>query len=145
MKKIIYLLALTVLSFSVKANETNVNSRVMEAFKKDFTHATNVQWTITSDVSRASFTFNDISYFAFYNVTGELLGTTRYVTLLNLPIKLQSSLRNDYKDYWVSNLFEVNNADGLSYYITIEDADNKVVLKSDNGNSWVKQSKKVKA
>lgn len=145
MKKIIYLLALTVLSFSVKATETNVNSRVMASFKKDFAHATDVLWTITNDISKVSFQYNNISYFAFYNNTGELLGTTRYVTLLNLPIKLQTSLRNDYKDYWVSNLFEVNNADGLAYYITIEDADNKIVLKSDNGKDWTRQSKKVKA
>lgn len=145
MKKIIYVLALTIISFGAKAGETNVNSRVLEAFKADFTHATNVQWTITNDVSKASFTYNDISYFAFYNANGELMGTTRYVTLLNLPIKLQSSLRNDYGSYWVSNLFEVNNADGLAYYITIEDADSKIVLKSDNGKDWTKHSKKVKA
>lgn len=145
MKKIIYVLALTIISFGAKAGETNVNSRILEAFKADFSHATNVQWTVANDISKVSFNYNDISYFAFYNNKAELLGTTRYVTLLNLPVKLQSSLRNNYANYWVSNLFEVNNSDGLAYYITIEDGDSKIVLKSDNGNEWFKHSKKVKA
>ena len=52
-----------------------------------------------------------------------------------LPIKLQTSLKT-YEKGWISDLFEVSSDEGTSYYVTIEDADRKVVLKSNGDASW---------
>jgi hypothetical protein len=56
--------------------------------------------------------------------------------LIDLPISLQSSLKKGYEGYWISDLFEVSNNEGTNYYITMENADSKVVLKSTSGGNW---------
>jgi hypothetical protein len=45
----------------------------------------------------------------------------------------------------VSGLFELANTDGTSYYITLENADIKMVLKSSNGGNWTVFQKSSKA
>jgi hypothetical protein len=58
---------------------------------------------------------------------------------------LQTGLKKDYSNYWISDLFEVSNSDGTGYYITLENADSKVVLKSTGGDNWKTYQKKTKA
>jgi len=53
-----------------------------------------------------------------------------------LPVNLQNNLKTTYSKYWISDLFEVANHDGTSYYVTLEDGDKKIVLKSANGSDW---------
>ncbi|MGZ8517547.1 MAG: hypothetical protein ACXWWD_09360 [Chitinophagaceae bacterium] len=60
---------------------------------------------------------------------------TRNISSLELPISLQTNLKNNYSKYWISDLFEISNNEGTSYYITLENADSKIVLKSDS-NKW---------
>jgi hypothetical protein len=64
------------------------------------------------------------------------LGVTRYISSGNLPINLQTSLKKSYDNYWISDLFEVAKYDNTSYYITLENADTKLVLKSNGGSNW---------
>jgi hypothetical protein len=40
-------------------------------------------------------------------------------------------------NYWISDLFEINNnLDQTSWYVTLETADSKIVLRSNNGGHW---------
>ena len=55
----------------------------------------------------------------------------------------KADLKKNYQSYWISNLFEAATSEGTTYYITIEDADHSIVLKSDNARDW-DQYKKVK-
>jgi hypothetical protein len=54
---------------------------------------------------------------------------------LQLPIALQADLKSNYNCYWISNVLEVANEEGTSYYITLETADEQLTLKS-SGDSW---------
>ena len=65
------------------------------------------------------------------------------VSPVDLPLALQADLKKNYQSYWISNLFEAATSEGTTYYITIEDADQSIVLKSDNARDW-DQYKKVK-
>jgi hypothetical protein len=58
---------------------------------------------------------------------------------------LQGNLKKDYSDYWISDLFEVANNEGTSYYVTLENADTKMVLKASDGKSWRSYSKVKKS
>jgi hypothetical protein len=62
-----------------------------------------------------------------------------------LPIGLLTNLKNDYSQYWVTDLFEVNNKEGVHYYITLEDAETVLKLSSSNGSEWkfVEKNKKI--
>jgi hypothetical protein len=61
-----------------------------------------------------------------------------------LPIALQAELKSNYDAYWISDVFEVANETGTSYYITLETADTQLVLKSE-GDSWSNFKKQRKS
>jgi hypothetical protein len=145
MKKIIMTLAIalgTLSSFA--AGEETVSSKVLTAFEKDFAGAKEVVWTANHDYSRAAFLFNGQHVNAYYGTEGELMAMTRYISSLDLPLSLQTNLRKDYSNYWISDLFEVSNSEGTSYYITLENAGQKVVLKSAAGETWKTYKKNAK-
>jgi hypothetical protein len=136
MKKMIMTLAIAVSTLSAFAGEENVDPKVLNAFKAEFKTAKQVEWTAGNNYYRATFTYNDKHVFAFYNSEGELLGLTRYISLADLPLMLQGNLKKKYSDYWISDLFEVAKNEGTTYYITLENADTKIVLKASDGNDW---------
>jgi hypothetical protein len=135
MKKMIVTMAISLCSFAAFAKPDDVSPKVLNAFKTEFNSATEVEWVAGNGYYKAAFTYNDQHVFAFYSLDGELLGITRYISATDLPISLQTSLKKNYSDYWISDLFEVSKSDGTSYCITLEDADSKIVLKS-SGNAW---------
>ncbi|MGZ5218902.1 MAG: hypothetical protein ACXWV6_03975 [Chitinophagaceae bacterium] len=135
MKKIIIMLAIAISSLTAFAGEENVSSTVLNAFNKEFAGAKEVQWTSADNYYKAGFVFNGQNVTAFYQLDGELIAMTRNISSLELPISLQTNLKNNYSKYWISDLFEISNNEGTSYYITLENADSKIVLKSDS-NKW---------
>ena len=145
MKKIILILAILISTASVFAGETTVNQKVLNAFKTEFSSASNVEWSVGDNYYKASFTYNAKYVFAYFNEEGELLGITRYISPLNLPLNLQTNLKKHYNNYWISDLFEVAKNNGTTYYITLEDADTKLVLKSADANNWSVHHKERKS
>jgi len=135
MKKVIVLLAIMISTLGAFANEERISQKVLDAFKTEFAAAKDVSWTVAADFFKAEFLFNNQHVTAFYNTDGELLGITRNITSLELPMSLQTALKKSYADYWISDLFEVTKSDSTGYYITLESADTVVVLKSGD-NEW---------
>jgi hypothetical protein len=145
MKKILLVLGLVATMGVCRAYPSErVSQKVLASFKTEFTTAQNVQWETGSNYFRAAFTMNEQQIFAFYNVEGDLLSVARYISSIQLPINLFSNLKNDYSKYWISDLFEVSNSEGLHYYVTLETADSKMVMHSSNGGSWSTYSKNKK-
>ena len=129
-------LAIAISSLAVFAGEENVSKKVLDAFKTEFATAKEVEWTISNDYYKASFVYNDKFVFAFYNLDGDLLGLTRYISTTELPLNLQIDLKKNNKGYWVSDLFEVAKHGTAYYYITLENADTKMILQSTGGSNW---------
>jgi len=74
-----------------------------------------------------------------------LMAMTRNISSVDLPMNLQASLKRHHNGYWISDLFEISNNDGTSYYITMENAGSKVVLKSSSDGNWSVFKKSVKS
>lgn len=144
MKKIILTLAIAISTLGAFAGE-EVNPKALASFKNEFASAKEVTWTVTAEYFKAEFTFNGQYVNAFYNADGELMGLTRNITSLELPMNLQASLKKSYEDFWISDLFEITKSNNTGYYITLENADSKVVLKATAGEDWsvYKKVKKV--
>ena len=144
MKKLVLTLAIAITTFSAFAGEVGVDQKVLNSFSKDFTTAREVQWTVGTNYYRADFTYNEKHVFAYYDMSGNLTALTRYVSPNDLPLTLQGSLKKNFSEYWISDLFEVSNNDGTSYYVTVENAETKLVLKASDGKTWdqYKRSKK---
>jgi hypothetical protein len=145
MKKILLVLGLVATMGVCSAYPSErVSQKVLTSFKTEFTNAQDVQWETGNNYFRAAFTMNEQRIFAFYNVEGELLSVARYISSIQLPVNLFSDLKNDYSKYWISDLFEVSNSEGLHYYVTLETADSKLVMHSGNGGNWSTYSKNKK-
>ena len=136
MKKMILTLAIAVSSLAAFALEENVSKKVLDAFKTEFNTAKEVEWTAESDHYKATFKYNEKYVFAYYSLDGELLGLTRYISTMDLPLSLQIDLKKKSKGYWVSDLFEVAKNGTTSYYLTIDNADTRMVLRSTGGEDW---------
>jgi hypothetical protein len=144
MKKMLLTLAIAMITLNSFAGSGTVNQKVLDAFKTEFSTASEVEWSAGAGYFKATFNYNGKYVFAFYSEEGELLGLTRYISPVDLPLILQNSLKKNYEGYWVSDLFEASRNDGTSYFITLENADTKIVLKS-TGNSWTSYNKIKKA
>jgi Protein of unknown function (DUF2874). len=144
MKKILVTLAIAFSSIAAFAGEENVSTAVLNAFNREFTGVKNVQWTSSEEFVKASFEFNGQFVNAFYQHNGELIAMTRNISSLELPISLQANLKNQYSGYWISELFEYSTHGGTTYYITLENADSKKVLKSDESGKWETYRKTAK-
>ena len=146
MKKIILGLALflTIGTASFANNDETINQKAEQSFKKDFAQAKDVKWQKSGDLVKATFSLNDKVLFAYYNDGGELVAITRNITTDQLPIALLTSLKKNYSEYWVTDLFEMVSGGQSNYYITLENADHKVVLKSDDFANWTNYKKEKK-
>lgn len=127
------------------AGEENVNQKVLNAFKTEFNNAKEVKWGAGENYYSAAFVYNDKYLFAFYSTDGDLLGLTRNISPVDLPLSLQRDLKDEYKSYWISGLYEVANNKGTTYYITLENADTKLILNADNTYKWSSYKKEKKA
>jgi hypothetical protein len=154
MKRILFTLAIvgTLVSMSsfknrdtVTGKKDNVSPVVLQSFRSSFKNACEVKWTTKSNYYEANFSFNGQYVSAFYDVDGKLIAITRNVSPSQLPISLQSNLKNDYSAYWVSELFEFSNDEGTTYYITVENADTKIMLKSSSDSNWSLYKKQSKS
>jgi len=138
MKKITMMLAmmLTLTATWAFTGEKLVNQKALTAFKTEFAGATAATWYGDNDYYKVTFTLNDQRLFAFYSPDGEFIAVTRYISSAQLPLFLQNSLRKFYRNAWVSDLYEVSTKSGTNYYVTLESADTRTVLKSVNGRGW---------
>jgi hypothetical protein len=136
-------IALSFISLSSFAND-EVSPSAVKSFNTSFKNATEVKWTVTDNYFKADFALNGQYVSAFYDTEGQMIAITRNISSLQLPIALQAELKSNYDAYWISDVFEVANETGTSYYITLESADTQLVLKSE-GDSWSNFKKQRKS
>ena len=145
MKKTIFVLALLVTAGVCSAYPSErVSRKVLTSFKNEFANAKDAEWETGNNYYRVVFTMNEQRVYAFYNVDGEMLSIARYISSVQLPVNLFADLKNDYSKYWISDLFEVSNSEGLHYYVTLETSESTLVMRSSNGGSWSTYSKSKK-
>ena len=125
-------------------NEETINQKAVSSFKKDFTTAQDVKWENNKDFVKATFKLNDQVMFAYYSQTGDLMAVTRNIVSSQLPLSLLSNLRKSYSSYWISDLFEISSDADASYYVTLQNGDQTLVLKSNGTSGWELYKKEKK-
>jgi hypothetical protein len=137
MKKIIITLAIIIkLTADIFAAEEKVNPAVMNAFNSKFRDAQQVTWVISDNYYKAAFNYRGAWMSALYTTTGKFISVTRNFRSTELPPYLRNSLKTKYAGYWITDLVEESSKSGFSYFITIENADKRIVLKSKDGDDW---------
>lgn len=145
--KLLVIIFATVLSFFASASNAadgKVSAAVLQSFNSSFEKATEVKWTATTEYFKADFCYDGLYVSAFYDGTGTMIALTRNISPVQLPMRLQTSTKKHYNGYWISDLFELNNEAGTSYYMTIQNADDVVVLKAAAGDDWTVYQKQSK-
>ena len=136
MKSLLFAAALTLATTFSFANKTNGKTgETKTSFRQDFKNAQLMSTEEQANFTKLTFTTNGVIMFAFYSATGELMAVTRNIVSSQLPVNLRTSLNKHYRDSWITDLFEFNGDNQDCYYITLENADSKVTLRS-NGDSW---------
>ncbi|HZF64753.1 MAG TPA: hypothetical protein VEY32_02210 [Flavisolibacter sp.] len=125
----------TLLSTTGFANDP-ISQRAVKAFEQNFAEAKEVNWTTSPNLLKVQFVLNEQTLTAFYSIDGEFLGVTRNISSFQLPLMLQAAVKKEYSNYWITELFELSGKNGTEYYITLEDADHKLTLKSQDSVYW---------
>jgi hypothetical protein len=128
------LLSLSLSSFAGPADE--INGPVRSSFNKEFNNAQIISCDVSGHLTKLTFKMNGLVLSAFYSDNGDLLTVTRNVLTTQLPLSLMLQARRDYKDYWVTDLFEITGKKDSAYYLTLENASAKIVLKSVDNSTW---------
>ena|SRR2546423_12254894 len=133
------LIALTIaasfFSKSTLANEVNVTPVVEEAFHNSFGQATSVKWSNLGNLYKAEFLIRNEKVSVFFNQEGESVAIAHYLSISQLSKELQSDLMKKAENYSIMEIFEVSNDEGTTYYATIENKQNLVVI-SANHKNW---------
>ena len=138
MKKMTMLFAMVfaLTTLYASTSEEPINKRVLKSFKLKFDSASDVSWTVEHNYYEAIFTLHDQKMYAFYGLDGEFIAVTRYISSSALPLRFQSNLKKLMRDYWITDLFEVASEEGTAYYVTLENADFKMILESTPTGNW---------
>ncbi|MCU7551659.1 hypothetical protein OCK74_21240 [Chitinophagaceae bacterium LB-8] len=138
---------LTVIS-SLFANNSfatdDINPAVIKSFHRTFKDATEANWSVSEDRYKVQFYLAAQQITAYYDKQGTLLFVVRNISSFQLPLLLQAEIKNKYVNYWISNLYEESGVNGTDYYVTLENSDTKVVLKSYSHAGWSVQQKESK-
>lgn len=145
MKKLVVLMVILFNTQLLFANDAPVaGSSVLKSFSKDFNKASEVKWQHSETYDEASFLLDSRIMNAYYTPDGELIAVIRNIISEELPLKLLLDLKKNYSGLWISGLVEVVSGSDDQYYITLENADEKLILKAKPNKSWKLYKKIVK-
>jgi len=140
MKKLILAWAVMLIAglTSAFANKSeDINRYAQASFRHDFSSAKDVVWQEQKDFIKATFTLNDQVMYAYYNRQGDFMGVMRHVLSNQLPLNLLMDLKKNYlSDYWISDVIEMSTDGQTKYYVSLENGDQTLILKSDGSGEW---------
>lgn len=141
--KPLFILLTVLSSYFGHATDVNneINPRIRKSFARTFSNAQEVSWTVADNLYRVSFQVSGQYANAYYNSNSELVVVTRNISPLQLPVVLLATIKNEYRQQWISDLIEVNDDNGTHYFLTLEDGEQKIILKSEGPATWVKQQR----
>jgi hypothetical protein len=138
MKKTFTALALMLivgLSSALAADEIDVDIKIKESFKKEFPEAELVIWNKLDDFYQASFVLEGHRVEAYFTENGELAGSSRTILIFQLPGAVIKSLKDRFHEAGFSDIHEIYNSEGTSYWLTAEIGNKKYRIKiSPHGN-----------
>jgi hypothetical protein len=138
MKRFIIILTLVGSTFftSSYANDVKTSPAAEQSFQNAFYGAKEVAWEQVGILHKATFVLDGQYRSAFYAGDGDLIAITQNIAASTLPKGLQASLKSELQGRWITNLFVVSIEGDNTYYVTLENADTTVTLKSAGTKKW---------
>lgn len=141
--KPLFILLTTLSSFfaQAKPGPQEVTPAALKSFEHTFAQAREVSWSTIDNMYKVSFQVAGQYASAYYSASGNLMVVTRNISSLQLPVVLLAGLKKDHGHQWISDLVEVSDEGGTYYYVTLEDAAQKLILKSEGATQWTRYQK----
>ncbi|NCI49595.1 hypothetical protein GWC95_06660 [Sediminibacterium roseum] len=125
------------------AGPSTVKTKVQNHFASSFSKAQDVTWTSNGKFQQVSFVLNKEKVTAYYDVYGDLVGTTKNLAFDKLPKSAIEYITSTYTfpDYQLKECIEFVNADNdKKYFASFETEEGTVVLEiNENGRVEVFQ------
>ena len=132
MKKLIISAAILLTVATAAFAKKTDNDKALAILKHAYPTASNISWQmLDNEYSVATFVTNGITMKAIYNDAGELVATSRPVTLKELPAGTLNKINEKYMDYTIKEAIEYNsvNMDQDTYfYVSVENDKKRVLL-----------------
>jgi hypothetical protein len=148
MKKLFVTVAVAVVMglTSFAADITKVSQRVLAAFEKEFSTATNVSWEVlkSEDIYHASFVYSNEVMEVYYSADGDMIAVARQLSRERLPLLVSKSITENYGKLTFKSASEYVSAENTSYIVTLENEKSTVVVRVYNTGTTevLKKSKK---
>jgi hypothetical protein len=151
MKKIIVLVAITLISVKAMLGQTNFTpSRVVaSAFSQQFNGITNVNWSKAGQLTVAQFREGENLLVAYFENDGTLVAKARKISEDQLPPKLLGELialktENEKKvgALVIGNIFEYTQDDNVNFVASLEGNHDYIAIGSVNGHMKVRSRSK---
>ncbi len=144
-KKFVTILVLAMLTIATAfASETNVSKDALAAFSATFVKATDVKWEKSDNYYKATFQINGHSLNTLLSEEGEIIAVYRNILATELPLYLQAPLYREFSKYWISGLTEYAVGGDTKYYLTLENADEKIIMENLGTYDWSLFKKTIK-
>jgi len=132
MKKVIYLaFLLTGFVATAAPVPSEVNEKILKAFKETFTGAQDVSWLEYEDYSQANFVVDKIRVRAQYARDGRLIRTIRYYSERELLPNVVAKLKKRYGGKEIAGVTESSSDEEVSFLVNIKDENNWYIVKAD--------------
>lgn len=140
MKKFL-IAGLTILSFATGAfasDNTSISNKAMAHLEANYSTAQNISWTVTNNFEKASITVGNEKMDVYYNVNGDLLGSTKTMAFDKLPKAALDIFTTEYTfpNYQLTDCIEFTDADNnKSFYVSFDIDNERIVIAiSTNGS-----------
>jgi hypothetical protein len=131
-------------SFAAPADNGNGNDIVIASFHKEFRTADVMQVENKKEYTKVTFSMNGVVMFAYYSENGDLMAVVRNILSTQLPIRLLMELKQNHTECWITDLFEMDSNGQTVYYVSLENSDTRITLRSSNSTSWETYQKENK-
>ena len=129
------LFALVLTTSSVAAG-TNASSASKEHFSATFSNAKMVSWNSNARYEKASFVLDNEKVDAFYDLSGEMIGTSKVMAFDKLPKNAIETITTKYTfpAFTVKDCIEFTNANNeKNYYVSLDKNTQTLVLEITKG------------
>lgn len=123
------LMAVSIAGSAFAADANKVSYSVVNTFKASFKNASDVQWSITENFTKASFVLNNQHKAAFYTPDGEWIANTEEINIDQIPEEARNVLENKYAGYTVKEVIRFEGVAEEAYYISVENEQRTLILK----------------
>jgi hypothetical protein len=107
----------------------NVSYAAQQEFTTDFATAQNVIWTVNKNCQKADFEIDGVKKTAFYNFSGDFIGTTQAVDYKVIPAKMQKQIAAVEVIKFEANTTYNADVEPTTYFVDLKSTSEELLVK----------------